>query len=405
MKILIINKFLYPRGGDCICALNLGELLKANGHDVCYFAMDYSENISFNESSNFPEEVSFSSPGINGKLKAVSRILNGGGVVDKYSKVLDSFKPDVVHLHNIHSYLSPIVAKLANKKGIKVVWTLHDYKLICPSYSCLNNGEICEACFDNKWNVLVKKCMKGSLIASSLAYAEAIRWNREKLMKWTDMFICPSQFMASKMGQGGFDKGKLSVLCNFIENEKVKLINTVNAVVEDGSYCYIGRLSHEKGIENLLEVASTLPYKLYVAGDGPLKEELIAKYASEQIVFLGHLNKTEIVELFKKVHFSVIPSVWYENNPLSVIESLCCGTPVLGANIGGIPELLMDENCDTFTYDDKNDLKDKIITMFEKYKNIDKQHLSNKSVNRFSDLSYYEKLLKIYQESSCQNIC
>ena len=200
--------------------------------------------------------------------------------------------------------------------------------------------------------------------------------------------------MANKMEKAGFAKNKLKVLCNFIEAEKVELIKSVNKVIKEEAFCYIGRLSEEKGINNLLEVASQLPYKLYIAGDGPLKDVLNRKYASNKIIFLGHQNKIEIINLFKKVHFSVIPSIWYENNPLSVIESLCSGTPVLGSNMGGIPELLTDEFSEIYNAYDCNELKSKIKSMFSK--KIDSEALSSTSIKRFSANRYYDDIMKIY---------
>lgn len=149
------------------------------------------------------------------------RPLGTNEVKRKFCALLDEFKPDVVHLNNIHTQLSPIIAELAHEREIKVVWTLHDLKLLCPRYDCLRNGKIaCEECFMDKRKVLEYKCMKNSIVASFLAYKEAVSWNRERLEKCTDIFICPSLFIANKMIQGGFNKTKMCTLCNFIDIEK-----------------------------------------------------------------------------------------------------------------------------------------------------------------------------------------
>lgn len=394
MKIVIANKFVYPRGGDCVCALELRKLLERNGHTVSFFAMDYPENLPFPENSYFPSEVSFAGGGIVGKVAAINRVLFGNGVQDAFIRLLEDFQPNVVHLHNIHSYLSPVLAQIAHKRGIKVVWTLHDYKLICPSYSCLYDDKVCEDCFNNKLPVLTKKCMKNSLVASGLAWMEALVWNKNRLSKWTNYFICPSSFMFDKMAQGGFEKDKMKTLCNFIVDGKAELIQSVTINKEE-AYCYVGRLSNEKGVKRLLQVASQSTHKLYIAGTGPLEEELKQKYASSQIIFLGHLDNEGIVRLIKKCKFLVMPSICYDNNPLSVIESLCCGTPVLGARIGGIPELLTDEFSETFEVDDADALKMRIGQMFAK--DVDTDLLSSTSIKRFSSDNYYEKLMSIYQ--------
>ena len=396
MRILIVNKFLYLRGGDCVHSLNLKQLLRNAGHDVCFYAMSYSQNIVCEENKYFAEEISFSAKDLQGRIKAANRIIWGAGVAQNFKKLLDEFQPDVVHLNNIHSYLSPIVAKLAYQRGIKVIWTLHDYKLICPSYSCLCKGNICEACFTDKKYVILHKCMKNNLMASILAWWEAANWNKNKLSLWTNSFICPSQFMAKKMQQGGYPASKLQVINNFIGREQVQLMSTVNLIREE-AYAYIGRLSQEKGIESLLKAASRLPYKLYIAGSGPLEAELKKKYTANNIIFLGYLGTKDTIELFKKVSFTVIPSISYENNPLGVIESMCCGTPVLGRNIGGIPELLeiSSFNC-LFTQD--KELPSLITKMFNTVVSADRNELSTAALQRFSSEHYYQKWLEIVKQ-------
>lgn len=401
MKILIANKFFYPRGGDCISTINLYELLKSKGNEVAIFSMNYSENNSTEWDKYFAQEVSFSVGGIKGKLLAIKRIFGGAGVKKQFIKLLDDFQPDVIHLQNIHSYLSPILAKIAHKRNIKVIWTLHDYKLICPAYSCLRNGKTCELCFKDKTQVIRKKCMKGSLIASVLAYAEIKYWNKKKLIKYTDTFICPSQFMFNKMAANKFPKEKLFVISNFIEQSKLILLEKYKHENKKLSYCYVGRLSEEKGISELLKTASKLPYTLFVAGTGPLFDSLKQQYESSTIHFLGHISSEEVVKLISSVHFLVMPSVCYENNPLSVIESLCLGTPVLGAEIGGIPELLSFSDAVklgiSYTYNDAEELKKGIETMFNS--EFDNMRISELATNTFSEDFYYKKIMKVYNES------
>ena len=397
MKVLIVNKFLYPRGGDCIHSLNLGEVVRHAGHDVRFYAMDYPQNIACEESRYFAEEISFSAPGLQERIKAACRILWGSGVAESFNRILDEFRPDVVHLNNIHSYLSPVVARLAHQRGIKVLWTLHDYKLICPSYSCLCQGEPCEACFVDKKKVVSRRCMKNSLLASLLAFGEAVNWNRDKLSAWTDCFVCPSRFMAEKMRQGGFPVHKLQVVANFIGTEQAQCIADTPDCVREEAYAYIGRLSPEKGIESLLEAATRLPYTLYIAGSGPLEADLRKRYAADNICFLGHLDTKSIIGLQKRVLFTVIPSVCYENNPISVIESLCCGTPVLGRDIGGIPELLETDNANRL-FSRNEELPASITGMFQNATSVNRRGLSAAALQRFSARCYYQKWREIAEE-------
>ena len=393
-RILIANKFYYPRGGDCIVAMNLERLLKERGHDVAVLAMQYPENVDSGWNDYYPSQVDFAGS-LGNKIKAAKRLMGWGDIITSFTKILDDFKPEIVHLHNIHSYLSPVLAKLAKKRGCQVVWTLHDYKLVCPSYACLQNGKPCEKCIGHsKIHVLKDRCMKGSLAASALAWLEARKWNSNVLDRYTDAFICPSQFMATKMKKDGFDPEKLRVVCNHIDAEKQQLFNSLNAEREN-YYVYVGRLSSEKGVETLLNVASKLPYTLRIAGDGPLRKQLEEQYAScKNIKFLGHQNAQQVAALLSKAQFSVVPSEWYENNPLSVIESLCAGTPVVGARIGGIPELLNADNGLTFTSGNRNELKQTIGKAFDTQWNND--GIKTVASSRFSEQEHLKQIEEIY---------
>lgn len=392
MRILLANKFYYARGGDCICTINLEELLKKKGHEVAIFAMAYPENLQTTWNRYFPSEIRFK-PGI-GMIEAFTRPFGTSEVKRKFNALLDDFRPDVVHVHNIHSQLSPIIVELAHQRGIKVIWTLHDYKLLCPRYDCLRTGmKVCEECLTDKYQVVEHKCMKNSHIASLLAYWEAKKWNRQRLEASTDVFLSPSFFLAEKMKQGGFDKSKIHILCNFIDVEKT----IKHAYNKQDYYCFIGRLSHEKGVETLVEAARQLPYKLKIIGGGPFMDELKTLATGTDIEFLGYKQWTEIKELVGSARFSVIPSEWYENNPLSVIEAQCLGTPVLGACIGGIPELI-EEGKSGMLFESKNivDLKKKIEAMFAY--TFDYETLAKSSQKRYSADTYYKRLMKIYTE-------
>lgn len=394
MRILLSNKFYYRRGGDCIYMLNLEQLLKEHGHEVAVFAMDYPEDIETPWKKYFPQNMS--------KLMAFTRPFGSREVRAKFTKLLDDFRPDVVHLNNIHTQLSPVIAELAHKRGIRVVWTLHDYKLLCPRYDCLRGGkEVCEQCFNgDKTPCKTYRCMKGSALASMIGYREAVMWNRERLEECTDLFVCPSRFMAEKMAQGGFGKDKLRPLCNFIDIEKCRK----DSYDKDDYYCYVGRLSHEKGVGTLIEAASWLPYRLKVIGGGPMMEELKIKNeklkikneeSKGNVEFLGFRQWDEIKEIAGRARFTVIPSEWYENNPLSVIEAECIGTPVLGARIGGIPELI-DEGVNGMTFESGNadDLAEKIEAMYNA--KFDYKAIADTAMKRYNADAYYTEIMKCY---------
>ena len=392
MRVLTVNKFYYHRGGDCTAVFSTEQLLRSKGHKTAIFSIKHLQNEPSAWKEYFPENVNFSFSGMSGKISTTMRIFHSTEVSRKFNLLLSDFKPDVVHLHNIHSYISPIVAQIAHKKGIRVVWTLHDYKLVCPTYICLREGRICEECFNNKKMVFKHKCMKDSNIASFLAWMEASFWNRKKLSGITDVFISPSHFLKDKMVEGGYSPEQIQVLHNFLP-KKMPV-----ATKKDDYYCYVGRLSAEKGVDTLLESASQLPYNLKIIGGGALLDSYRNKYRHHHIEFLGQMKPEELYPIVQKARFLVIPSVWYENNPFSVIEALCMGTPVLGACIGGIPELISEGN-NGFLFSPGNipELKNKISECYGLFTNsYNFIKIADDAQNKFGAESFYNKLMKIY---------
>jgi len=390
MKILLSNKFHYHRGGDCIYTLNLEHLLKIHFQDTAVFAMQHPENYPTIWNYYYPSEVRFKFG--KGLFEALMRPFGTKEVKSKFELFLNDFKPDVLHLNNIHSQLSPVIAEIAHNQGIRVVWTLHDYKLLCPRYDCLRKGEtVCEKCFTDKHKVIDEQCMKNSRIASYLGYKEAVCWNRERLEACTDIFVCPSRFMEEKMIQGGFSPAKIKNLCNSIDVKSCEK----ETYDRDSYYCYIGRLSHEKGVGTLIKAASHLPYKLVVIGDGPLRNEL-KNSAASNVEFVGFKQWPEVKEIVGHARFSVIPSEWYENNPLSLMEAQCLGTPVLGADIGGIPELIED-GVTGMKFESRNveDLKRKITAMWQT--SFNHVSIARQSQKRYDSENYYNEIMKIYK--------
>ena len=393
MRVLTVNKFYYHRGGDCTAVFSTEQLLRSKGHETAIFSVKHPQNEPSAWKDYFPENVSFSFSGMSDKISTTMRIFHSLEVSRKFNRLLSDFKPDIVHLHNIHSYISPIVAQIAHKRGIRVVWTLHDYKLICPTYICLREGRICEDCFSKKYMVFRNKCMKDSNIASFLAWMEASYWSRKKLSRITDMFISPSHFLKEKMIEGGYSPEHITVLHNFLPKK-------MSASAEkDNYYCYVGRLSAEKGVDTLLEAASKLPYNLKIIGGGALLDSYKNKYRHGHIEFLGQMKPEELYPIVQKARLLVVPSVWYENNPFSIIEALCMGTPVLGAHIGGIPELITEgENGFLFSPGNIIEQQEKIRECFDLFTNsYNFTKIADDAQNKFGSDSFYNKLMKIYE--------
>lgn len=247
-----------------------------------------------------------------------------------------------------------------------------------------------------KTGVVQHRCMKGSLIASITAWAEAMRWNRNTLQRNTDTFICPSQFMAEAMARAGFSRDKLVTLNNFMPGHNAT--QQTDGTGNKGYCCYVGRLSPEKGVETLLKAAGEAGIELRVAGGGPMHDELASRYGSNRITFLGMQGRDNVEQLLRGAAVSVMPSECYENNPLSVIESLCLGTPVVGARIGGIPELISTADGLLFESGNSNSLKQALLTATQT--SWDRNGIAQRASLRFNPDTHYRQLVKIYGEHS-----
>ena len=190
-----------------------------------------------------------------------------------------------------------------------------------------------------------KQMSQNSLTASAMAAVEKLRWSMPRLNRMTDAYIAPSHFMSEMMMLGGADKDKMNVIYNFVDPAKLCILarSDSRSGGDDNNryFAYTGRLSFEKGVATLIQAAIQAGVNLRIAGDGPMRAQLEAMAAGHKgITFLGRLDAEAVAALQRDADACVCPSEWFENNPLAVIESLCAGTPVIGADIGGIPELI-----------------------------------------------------------------
>jgi glycosyltransferase involved in cell wall biosynthesis len=257
----------------------------------------------------------------------------------KLAKLLDKFSPDVAHAHCIYHHLSPSVLGLLHKRGVPTVMTAHDLKLACPAYKMLNKHGICEKCkHGNLSHVILNRCIHDSLAASSLVAAESAVHKTLGLYKRNiDRVITPSRFFRQKLMEWGWPAEKLIYIPNFIDCNQY--LPDYNA----GKYfLYFGRLATEKGVDTLIRSASQAGVWLKIAGTGPYEQELkaIADEQNSKVDFLGYRSGDTLKELIRKARAVVLPSQWYENAPISILEAYASGKPVIGARIGGIPEML-----------------------------------------------------------------
>ena len=339
MKILLIHKFLYPKGGAETYVLKLGESLTAQGHQVAFFGLENEKNTVGNRLGILVPDLDFSA-GIPKNLHAPFRILYNGPARRKLRQVLEDFQPDIIHLNNIQFHLTPSVILEAGKyrsqckRSIKIVCTAHDYQLVCPSHGLFDGrGCLCDRCLGGNYlHCLWHKCVKNSSLKSLLAAADGFLWSILDAYDQIDTIICPSHFLKNTLDTQPRFRDKTVVIHNFTEKYPLKHWDKEGYVLE------FGHLSRDKGTYTLLRAAEQLPEIPFVfAGFG---EAAATISELPNCKYVGFQTGDSLSELISKAAITVCPSEVYENCPYAVIESQMLGTPVIGARIGGIPELI-----------------------------------------------------------------
>lgn len=392
MKILLMNKYLYPRGGAETYVLELGKLLRDKGHEVEYFGMADEKNMVSNRIDALVSPMDFSR-GLRKNPLAPFRLIYSGHARRALRRILTDFQPDVIHLNNIYYHLSPSVllesAAYRRKAGkpVQILLTAHDYQTVCPNYKLLDGrGRLCEKCSSGNYlHCIRNRCVHHSMARSILAAAEGFVWRCIPAYRQVDRVICCSDFLKSKLEHRREFREKCVMIHNFAPEV------TQTEVPPDDYILYFGRFAPEKGMDTLLEAAAQMPdLSFLLAGSGELPEQLPVNVCP-----VGHKSGEELEKLIRAAKITVCPSRWYENSPFSVIESLRYGTPVVASRIGGIPELVRDgETGLLFTPGDAEDLERKIRTLWgdaSRYReNCARAELETRD-------TYYEKLIALYR--------
>ena len=398
MKILMVNKFLYPNGGSETYIFKLGEYFNTHGHEVQFFGMEHEGRIVGNHAESYTSDMDFHT----GKLKKLMypfKIIYSVEARKKIRKVLNDFMPDVVHLNNFNFQITPSIIyeiKAYGKKcgrKIPIVYTAHDYQWVCPNHMLRipSNGELCDKCMKEGFKSCSKnKCIHNSTVKSVLGSVEAYLYKILKTYKMVDTIICPSNFLKKKLDVYDILRDKTIVLHNFIEKKEWKDIEKEDYVV------YFGRYTEEKGVKILLDVCSELPdIHFMFAGGGDLEPEI---EALPNVINKGFLQGEELEQLIRKARFSVFTSEWYENCPFSVIESQAYGTPIIASNLGGTPELVEEgKTGEIFVGGSKDSLKEKIRKLWDDRELCAVYRSNCKDVQYATPEEYCEKLLEIYQ--------
>lgn len=400
MKILFVNKFLYLCGGSETYIFKLGEYLIDQGHEVQYFGMEDSRNVVGNRISSYTKNMDFHGGSKLSKLTYPIKTIYSIEARKKIRLVLDDFQPDVVHLNNFTYQITPSVIleivkwRKEKQHPCRIIFTAHDYNLVCPNHM-LNNPntrENCEKCLGGHFvNCTKGKCIHGSMAKSIVGTLEGYYWKIRKTYKYIDTVICCSKFMKTKMDSNPLFVGKTIALHNFIEKVEWKDVEKKDYIL------YFGRFSEEKGIGTLINVCKSLPYIQFIfAGTGSLEEKI---KSVPNIKNVGFKTGRELEQLIREARFSIYPSEWYENCPFSVMESQMYGTPVLGADIGGVPELIeVGRTGELFKSGDKEELKKALLNMYNN-REVSSEYIRNCRHLTFPAIEEYSKtVMDIYRK-------
>jgi len=343
MRILLVNTYHILGGGDSTYTFNLANLLRQNGHQVAFFAMQDSRNLPDPNFDLFVSSIDFREANQNKSvangMRVLGRVIYSREARYKFSQLLERFKPDTVHLQNIHAHITPSIIFEAKSRGLPVVWTLHDYKMICPNTHFLNDrtGQVCEACGTNRYyQPILKRCKKGSLFASAMASIEAYAHRLMRVREKINHFLTPSEFLRVKLVERGFSASRISHVPLFVPEEQFHFSDR-----DDGYILYFGKLSQIKGIYILLQACRQTDLPVVLAGTF---DESFARASEFELPtnckYVGFQQGDALRALITNARAIVLPSLWYENQPFSILEAFASGKPVIASNLGGMAELV-----------------------------------------------------------------
>ena len=374
MKILMATWSWRPVGGDWTYIENLKSLYRNHGYEVIPFSTKHEDNVPTPYDKYFISghdyKILNEKKNLGNSLKALKNAIVSVEAINNLKKLVRDHDIAFAHLHVIHHWLTPAIIWVLKKNKIPIIWTLHDFKLICPQGSFDSNGIICEKCFKHKYyNCTLNKCKKKSYLASFLASADAYFYNIKGTLKKADYYLCPSKFLLTKYKKFGYDENKL-ILANTcydidsLDQVSRGILQSQKRREQQKFILFVGRIEREKGVYTLIKAVAGTAINLKIAGKGAAYVDLVDYVQNNKmnnVEFLGFQPKETIYELILKSSFTICPSECYENYPFSVIESLLLRKPVIGAKIGGIPELIIDGKTGLlFRSGDVKDLRGKI---------------------------------------------
>lgn len=407
MKILLVNKYHYVKGGSETYHFGLAKLLENHGHQVIYFSMQDEKNFECEQSKYFSKNVDF-----NGKLSPVQKLKAGCHALysfdakKKIEELIKDEKPDIVHINLAHRHLSLSIIKAIKKYNIPIVFTAHDLNCVCPSHTMLSNGVVCDRCVaEHSYKpALQQKCVKGSAMQTLLGVIEAKNHERMKVYDDIDFYICPSNFYRKHFIASKITKNPIVHWVNFLPvGTEYKMSENVKDY-----FLYFGRLSVEKGLMSLVKAyhRGNFSNKLYLVGEGPLREELeeyvSSHHLEDKVIFTSFQKGEALKKYVAEAKCVILPSEWYENGPYTILEALACGKPAIVSNYGGLPEIVDDGVtgfiCEPHNPDNLCECLKKMNSLSEdEYKMMSKKAFEKAKAECNCD-DYYEKLMKVYTE-------
>lgn len=403
MKVLMVNKFYYIKGGSETYYFALKRLLESHGHTVIDFSMKDEKNFDSSYSDYFVNNVDYSGKsGISSKLRMATNIIYSFEAKGQFEALVQKEKPDIVHLHIFQHQLSPSILDIIKKYQIPTVYTAHDLKMICLNYKMMHHGKICEECKDGRYyHCALNRCVKESFSKSSINVVEGYLHKWRKSYDAISMIITPSAFYREKFIEFSVAADRVVHIPNFLDTEKPDIANNPDC---ESYYLYFGRLSEEKGVLTLIKAFEGIDASLLIVGTGPLYDALeryINAKGIKNIKLLGFKSGKQLKNIIGNAKAVILPSEWYENGPYSAIEALQLGRPIIGADIGGIPELI-NNNGYLFKSGDVSQLK-KCISKFEGMSAIEFNSFSDSSLELFqsnyTQLKHYEWLMRVYKQA------
>lgn len=394
MQILNISQNYHIAGGSDSYMFALERLLRDNNHNPIPFCAQDVRNFPTQWDEYFPR--GFDSKSLKGN--PLSYFYNSEAKL-KINKLLKNNTVDIAHLHIYYGKLSSSILSPLKKRNIPIIQTLHEYKLVCPAYTLEYKGNICEKCLTStKLHCIIQKCKNDSIVQSTARYLE---YKASRLLgdiNNIDKFISVSEFHRRKMIEGGIPERKIITIHNFVDTDQI-----LPHYPSEGYALYFGRIEALKGIKTLLDAACINGTKLVIAGTGSDLEHFKA-YASskklENVTFCGFKSGHELHDLIRKSAYVVVPSEWYENCPMTILEAKAYGKPVIGTNIGGIPELI-NHNIDGYIFEPKNtEALAELMKLLENQETLLRFSKASRldAEKRFSAEHHYQMIKATYEE-------